>query len=155
MEKSSFKEKNRAFQEIVREITIIREWTKHNENDQRMLLLLAEGSLTLVAFEHFLRAFLDEYSDSYTLYNLLQKSILKGIQLNAIDNEKAIKILTEVRNSIIHGNFEKAAQINGCDSVGEYFSKFYIAEIEFMHQLLNNIVEQVNIETGEISIQNK
>jgi len=138
---------------MIRELNLLRKHNISKKKKQTKLLLLAEGSLTLIALERFLRMFLNNYSSNNTLYNLLELSIKNGITINAIENKKAIKSLTNIRNTIMHANYEQAIADIPYETVEEYFKYEYIAEIEFIYNLLNNIVKQVDINTGKLIIK--
>lgn len=145
-----FYENNRLFQEMIRELTILRDMNIKNKYKQGKLLLLAEGSLTVIALEHFLRIFLNEFNPSSTLYNLLQQAIKRGIKLGAKENAVAVKIISNIRNSILHGNYVQAVNEIGLKNIEEYFLKEYIAEVESLYNILEEIVEQVDRDTGKV-----
>lgn len=145
-----FYENNRLFQEMIRELTILRDMNIKNRYEQGKLLLLAEGSLTVIALEHFLRIFLNEFNPSSTLYNLLQQAIKRGIKLGAKENAVAVKIISNIRNSILHGNYVQAVNEIGLKNIEEYFLKEYIAEVESLYNILEEIVEQVDRDTGKV-----
>lgn len=77
MAMATFKEQNREFQELVRELFYVR---KHNlaikpGDPQDELLMFAEAALVLTAMERFLRIILrGEATDSDTLPNLLERA---------------------------------------------------------------------------------
>ncbi len=61
-------------------------------------------------------------TDKDTLSNLLEKATserLGLLVLRARDRQALIKGLKDVRNTILHGNYEQAARQNGCATIRE------------------------------------
>jgi hypothetical protein len=150
----SYKDDHREFQELVRELMLLR---SHNQgfgpnNTQEQLLLLSEGAMTLVALERFLRMVLgNEAGDEDTLPNLLEKATGKRLHLLTLpgsDRERLIRALTDVRNTILHGNYEQAARNAGCSGIREYFQAQFAAEVETTFQITDALVKQIDPETG-------
>jgi len=150
----SFRDRFPELQYLVRELTWVRNHNlKFKEGDpQEDILLFSEGALVLIALERFLRVILGaEAKDTDTLPNLLEKATserLKLLVLPAPDRDVAIRQLKDVRNSLLHGNYEQAAA-GANPSVIEYFkSSQYIAEVEALYKLTNILFAQIDPETG-------
>src|SRR5450631_849346 len=120
-----FKDDHPEVQQLIRELTLLRDHNlKFKDGDpQDRVLLFAEGALVLLVLERFVRAVLGpDAVDSDSIYNLLQKAVKKGLLRVPWDNqEEGIGKIKEVRNTILHGNYEQAARQAGCASVGAYF----------------------------------
>jgi|SRR5262249_38150651 len=154
---STFKEQHEELQHIVRELVLVR---KHNlvfktGDPQHNLLHFAEGLLVLLALERFLRAVLGtKANDRHTLPNLLEMATSAKRNLLTIPGtwtrEQAIKAVTEVRNTLMHGNYEQAAKGAGSPNVRGYFkSGQYISEVEALFQLLDQLMQQIDSATGK------
>src|SRR5258706_8604267 len=106
----TFKERNRELQELVREYTQVHSHNlKFKEGDpQDTMLLFAEGALVLLVLERFLRILPGmNPQDNESVYNLLQRATggdQPMLRLGVADREKAIRQITDVRNSLQHGN---------------------------------------------------
>ena len=141
---------DRALLEVLRELMIVRghNRTFRTGESQATYLLIAEGSLVLVAFERFLRVVLGgEATDKDTLPNLLEKATsarLHLLTINADDRRVAIQQLTDARNTIQHANYEQAAKQEKLASVAEYFGKALAGEVEKLGQILTDLIEQVD-----------
>lgn len=152
---ATFKEQNREFQELVRELVLVR---KHNlsfkvGDPQDSLLMFAEAALVLTAMERFLRIILRaEATDGDTLPNLLEKATSQRLDLVrfhvATDRADAIRRIKDVRNTLLHGNYEQAAMQAGCSGTAEYFQTQFAPEIEVLYNLLDGMVKQIDEETG-------
>src|SRR5260370_582409 len=136
----TFKDRHRELQHLVRELTLV-----HNHNltfksaaPQDTLLMFAEGALVLITLERFLRVVLrSDVTDEDTLPNLLEKTTsarLPLLRLPAPDRARAIKEIKDVRNTILHGNYEQAARQAGCASVADYFKEQFTPEVEKLYQ---------------------
>lgn len=148
-----FKEQHREFQEIVRELELVRNHNKKfGEGDpQDSLLLIAEGALVLIGLERFLRMIVPDAGESDTLANLLEKATRKRdplIKLNG-DRDTVKNQLADVRNTLLHGNYEQAAMQAGCDDVSGYFKRVYASEVEALYKVLDSIVRQIDRRTGK------
>jgi hypothetical protein len=148
----TFKERHPELQHLVRELLVVRNNNlRVKEGDpQDGLLLFAEASLVLMVLERFLRATLDsEASDGDTLYNLLQKAVSrKLIELPWDDQQDGIKKLKDVRNTLLHGNYEQAARQAGCPSIEVYFKTQFASEVEALTKVTDHIMKQIEVETG-------
>jgi hypothetical protein len=129
-----FKEENKDFQEIVRELSFLRTHNIENKENPNTYLLFAEGALTLVGLERFLRIFREiSPTRKDTLKNLLTRFLehvdteilLKmanfinrkcNVKLSKlsffVDNNAALKdiiieFVGDFRNGFLHGNFEQ------------------------------------------------
>jgi hypothetical protein len=154
----TFKEEHRDFQELVREHQLLRQHNlKFKEGDpQGEVLLFAEGALVLIVLERFLRMILGpEAGEKDTLPTLLQKAtgerlgLLSLLNLAGPQREKAIKGISNVRNALLHGNYEQAAKHAGARDVRDYFKNHYATDVEALHQLADFLVGQIDPETGK------
>jgi hypothetical protein len=148
----TFKDENRALQELARELALLR---KHNlqfrEGDpQEMMLLFAEAALTCLTMEHFVRVVLGpEATDRDTLPVLLQKAITKGlVRLPWDDQAAGVKAVRKVRNTLLHGNYAQAAREAGCASVRDYFKTQFASEVEQMFKVTDFIMGQIDPTSG-------
>jgi len=148
-----FKDDHPEVQQLIRELTLLRDHNlKFKDGDpQDRVLLFAEGALVLLVLERFVRAVLGpDAVDSDSIYNLLQKAVKKGLLRVPWDNqEEGIGKIKEVRNTILHGNYEQAARQAGCASVGAYFKTQFASEIEAMFKIADYLVQQIDPETGK------
>jgi hypothetical protein len=154
---STFKEQHEELQHIVRELVLVR---THNLNfkagePQQNLLHFAEGLLVLLALERFLRAILGtKADDKHTLPSLLEMATSAKRNLLTLPGtwtrEQAIEAITEVRNTLMHGNYEQAAKGAGSPDVRGYFkSGQYISEVEALFKLLDQLMQQIDPATGK------
>jgi hypothetical protein len=148
----SFRDRHPEVQHLVRELELVR---AHNlqikDGDaQSQLLLFAEAALVCLALERFARAVLGaDATDRDTLPNLLQKAVSRKLFLVPWeDQEDGIRRIKNVRNTILHANYEQAARDAGCANAGEYFRTTFAAEVDLMHQIADHILKQVDPETG-------
>lgn len=148
----TFKDDHPELQHLARELTLLRD---HNTGfkkgmPQDRLLLFAEAALVLLLLERFLRAILgDAVDDKQTIYNLLQKAVkLQLIRVPWDDQDDGIGRIRDVRNSLLHGSYEKAAAQAGCSSVAAYFGGQFVAEVEALHGITQFIVAQIDPDTG-------
>jgi hypothetical protein len=151
-----FKDDNRDLQELFRELRWLREHNHAvaNEVPQRNLLFFSEACLVLLSLERFLRILPGvNPTDKDTLPTLLEKATSKRLEilrLPAKDRKDAIRRIKNVRNTILHANFEQAAKEAGCKNVGDYFrSSQFAGEVETLFKLLENLLNQVDPETGK------
>ncbi len=59
-----------------------------------------------------------------------------------------IRQVTNIRNTLLHGNYEQAARQAGYSDVEAYFREQFAPEIEGMYKLVNQIVAQLDPTTG-------
>lgn len=150
----SFKDKYRDLQELVRELFVLRRWNLRfkDSDSQAEFLLFAEGAIVLVVLERFLRAILGaRATEKHTLYNLLQIATSGDdplLRLPADDTQLLITQLKDVRNTILHGNFEQASQQAKCANVAEFFKTQFAAEIERLTRIVDALFKQIDPETG-------
>jgi hypothetical protein len=151
----TFKTAQREIQELVRELTWVRQHnlTFKEGDSQEDLLMFSEAALVLIALERFLRMILGaEVTDRDTLPNLLEKATgarLALLTLPVPDRQRAIREVTNVRNTILHGTYEQAAHQAGCVSVPDYFKKQFTPEVEHLYHLTNMLVAQIDQDTGK------
>jgi hypothetical protein len=94
-----------------------------------------------------------EANEKDTLPNLLEKATSARLDLvvlpGRLDRAEFIRRIKDVRNTLMHGNFEQAAKQAGFASKEEYFkSGSYIADVEALYKVLNRIVKQIDRDTG-------
>lgn len=138
----------------MRELMVLRDHNlsfKEGDSQQR-LLLFAEAAIVIMTLERFLRIVPGvEAADTDTLFNLLQKATSESrnvLQLSAKDRDDAIRRITNVRNTILHGNFEQAATQAGVSSVNAFFKTQFASEVEALFKFTDSLVRQINPETG-------
>jgi hypothetical protein len=150
----TFKEQHREFQELVRELMFVR---NHNlaikpGDPQDKLLMFAEAALVLTAMERFLRMIVADATDADSLYTLLQKATSRDRDLIRFaadtDRDDAIRRITDVRNTMLHGNYEQAARNAKRADVATYFREQFTPEVEKLYQLVDGMVAQIDPDTG-------
>jgi hypothetical protein len=152
---ATFKQQHEELQHIVRELLLVR---GHNlaikqGDPQGKLLHFAEGLLTLLALERFLRAILGPDAKDQTLPNLLKMATSAKRKLLSIPGtwtrDQAINAITEVRNTLMHGDYERAATGAQSRDMRSYFSTGkYISEVEILFKLLDEFTKQIDPDTG-------
>ena len=121
-------------------------------------LFFAEGLLVLLAVERFLRVILSvKASDGDTLPNLLEKATSTHLNLLTLPpwwtREQTIKAMKDVRNALMHGNYEQAAKQSGSQHPRAYFgSSTYINEVDTLYKILDGFCRQIDPKTGKPSI---
>jgi hypothetical protein len=150
-EPRSFKERHRELQYLVRALMLV---NRHNlrfkqGDSQDELLLFAEASLALVSLERFVRIVVPNATERDTLHNLLQKAVSQRLlRLPYADEQAAITAIGRVRNTLLHGNYEQAASNLGLASSDEYFGQSFASDIHAVEQVLDNLMAQIDPETG-------
>lgn len=152
---STFQDNHKDFAELVRELQLLR---AHNKTfgagaEQSKLLQFAEGALTLITLERFLRILPSvKAKKDDSLGDLLDKlkANVPGI-FDSItsDFEKTKKAVKDLRNCILHGLFEKAAKQAKKKSKEEYFRTVYISEIEQIYKFTDEIAKKFDPATGK------
>ena len=157
--KSSFKEKHREFQELAKELTILREHNKSfiADDPQDKLLLFAEAALVLVAFERFLRIILESSTTGATFRNLLEEATGKKKELITLKGgehgrQHLIERYAGIRNALAHGNYEQRSRDLNLPNAGKYFKQHFVDDVEEMFQALDAIVKQIDPKTGKLRI---
>jgi hypothetical protein len=148
-----FKDENRALQELVRELILVRNHnlTFKDGDPLQNVLLFAEAGLVCMTFEHFVRVVVgNDGPAGATLFNLLEIAVSKGlIRLPWDDQQDGIKKVCAVRNTILHGNYAQAAREAGKASVAEYFKTVFASEIEVMFKVVDHLMKQIDVNTGK------
>jgi hypothetical protein len=148
----TFKDQNRALQELARELDVLRRHNKSFKEDdpKRTLLLFAEAALVCLTMEHFVRSVLGPNAPAGgTLHNLLESAVSEGlIQLPWKDQKDGVKRVCAIRNSLLHANYAQAAKESGRASVADYFKSVFASEIEGMFKITNHIMSQIDPVTG-------
>jgi len=152
---ATFKEQHPEFQRLVQELMLLRE---HNRKPvikvNYQFFLFAEAALVLMALERFLRMVLQaEATDLDTLPTLLQKATSKRLNLFQFEEpekrDQWIREIKDVRNTILHGNYEQAAKQAGCATKEEWFETQFPSELESLYRLGDEIVKHIDMETGK------
>jgi hypothetical protein len=148
----TFRDQNRALQELARELDILRRHNKSfKEGDpQTTLLLFAEAALVCLTMEHFVRIVLGSSAPAgATLHTLLESAVSKGlIELPWDDQHEGVRKVCAVRNTLLHGNYAQAAKGAGRASVSDYFKSVFASEIEAMFKVTDHIMKQIDPMTG-------
>jgi hypothetical protein len=114
--------------------------------------MFAEGALVLVTMERFLRTILaGQVGPDQTLPNLLELAFSERVDAldpPGGDAQHLVTLVKDVRNALLHANFEQAAKQAGAADVREYFRKHYASEIETLYKILNNMMSQIDPATG-------
>jgi hypothetical protein len=150
----TFKDEHPEMQQLVQEFVMLRRWNKEQEAQKNFagLFLFAEGALILLIFERCLRIILgSRVGDSDTLPNLLEKVTTKAapiLKFEGLGRQDAIKEIKDVRNGIMHANYEQAARRVGAASVQEYLQKHFAPEIENLAEIVDGVLKQIDVITG-------
>lgn len=154
---TSFKDRNRELQELAREAFVLRNNNlQFQEGDsQDQLLMFAEGAMLLVCMERFLRALLGgDATNKDTLHNLLEKAFAQKrydyLEVPGGDRDYLIEMVTGLRNGLLHGDFEQLARNASCASNLEYFKQHYARDLEKLYNILNTMMRQIDINTGQV-----
>ena len=155
----TFIEQYREVSEIFRELEIVRDHNlKMAETHGKWVpgyLSFAEGLLVLLGIERFLRVILGaKATDADTLPNLLEKATSACLNLLTLPpwwkREETITALKNVRNALMHGNYEQAAKQSGRQHREEYFrSSTYTNEVETLRRILHGFCAQIDPENGK------
>jgi hypothetical protein len=147
------KDNNRALQELVRELAVLRQHNlKFKERDPQLtLLMFAEAAVVCMTMEHFVRIVLgSSTSTEASLFNLLQMAVSRGLlKVPWDDQQDGIRKIVDVRNSLLHGNFAQAARDAGCVSLADYFKTQFAGEVETMTNVTDFIMRQIDPATGK------
>lgn len=109
-----------------------------------VLLLFAEGALTLMMLEHVCRRVAgSRVRDEDNFRVVVEQAVLHGsapVRLLATDPVDAATRLVRARDTLIHANYEQIAASMGLSDISEYFkSSQYISEIEALHGMYQEI----------------
>ena len=63
--------------------------------------------------------------------------------------EQSIREIRDVRNTILHGNYEQAARQTGCATTEEYFKTQFPGELQSLYELGDEIVKHFDLDTGK------
>lgn len=144
----TFKELNRVMQELVREQKVLREHNMAQDpKDQSRLLLMAEGAVTLLVLEHFLRIIHPSPRDSDSLPALLQQ-VVDARVVEVADAKAHAKTLGMIRGALQHGNFTQRARQLGL-TVEAYFGDRFAKEIEELYHFTDYLARQIDTRTGK------
>ena len=115
------------------------------------LLLFAEGALCMTLVEAAARQWVGDGTlpKGAGFREVLEKAAEMGLRIPFDDPEDGIDRLASVKNSIVHANFEQAAQQASGRDVAAYFKEQYAAEIEAMYQVCLDFLGQVEARDGE------
>jgi hypothetical protein len=149
-----FLERNLDLGYLARELAVVR---RHNmtfdqSDPQETLLMFAEGGLVLMAMERLLRTILGpEVGPNMTLPNLLQLAFSERLDVldpPTGDAAYVTDLVTNLRNALLHANYEQAAQQAGCADVRDYFRNRYARDLETLYAILDNMMSQLDPATG-------
>jgi hypothetical protein len=147
----TFKDEHRELQELVRELNLLRQHNLRFRPGMSLdtLLIMSEAAMTLVTFERFLRILPDlNAEDSDTIDDLLKRATKRGGPLYLHDRTATIRKIGRIRNALLHGNFEQEARRLGYTDLRAYFQKFDKDVVEDVFQLLDNLMAQIDRDTG-------
>ena len=148
------------------------------DDPQDTMLHFAEGLLVLLALERFLRIILGPDANIATgspqkgrrrkgakggagkkprpdtLPNLLEKATSESRNLltlpGDLDTRAIDQAITSVRNTLMHADYEQAVAAIGHADVPAYFkSGNYISEVETLFLLLDELMKQIDVNTGK------
>jgi len=152
---STFKQEQWLFGEMGRELQIIaqRNAAMQAAHKYTEILVFAEASLVMLAFEHFLRVLLkDEAQDHHTLPPLLKMALEPDRGLldppTGMSIVDTVKLVKEFRNSLMHGNIQQASTRAGCATVLEYLAGPFGTETKQVFDILSALLGQIDPETG-------
>jgi len=151
----TFKDQYREFQEIAKELDYVRSHNLRFAKYDPSMLLMAEGSLVLLAFERFLRMILgNEATEADTLPSLLQKATSRRLDLiklpGQLSRDETISRVVKIRNVLAHANYEQAAKEAGLQHKDDYFKTgIYLSQVEMLFRIVNRIIKQIDRDTGK------
>lgn len=150
-----FKDGYLEFQNMLQELIMLRDY---NLSQNTPKFIFAEAVLLNVSFERLLRI-IPEVSKllnkDATLQNILQ-DILRFKILKFPGFKDAQDLMEKInRNSILHGNFEQLAKKSDLSTVEYFNSNLFRENINLSFNLLNDVINQVNVITGEILTDKK
>ena len=115
------------------------------EEDQSSLLLVTEGSLALMLIERACREALGAPApDGFR--ELLHAAVVarRVLTLRWDDPERGVGQITDVRNTLLHGNYEQAAAATSAGDVPTFFKTQFASEVEKLGQIALHFAEQVS-----------
>jgi hypothetical protein len=122
-------------------------------------MLFAEAAVLCVALERFLRIIpVMLATDSDTIYNLLDRALTKNNPIFKpihTDHNNLVRVINDIRNGIMHGNFEKLAKFyidkKLIQNTDDYFYKAYFTQdIQIIYDAFILLIQQVDINNGSI-----
>lgn len=123
---------------------------RHNKtykagDPQDGLLLFAEGALCMTLVEAAARRWVRDsaLTAGAGFREVLKKAAELGLEIPFDDPDDGIDRLASVKNTVVHANFEQAAQGASTPDVATYFKEQYAAEIETMYKVCLDFVSQV------------
>lgn len=156
----TFKEQHRDLQFVIKNYIVLRAYNdqqgKNGTPDDAFLF--AEASVLCVAFERFLRITpAMKAKDTETLGPLLDRAFAKNNPIfkpvHAAPIEDFKKAIRDIRNGVMHGNFEQLAKVyigkGLISNLEEYFKLgFLTKDMEIIFQAFNRLISQVDTDTG-------
>lgn len=117
------------------------------------LMMFAEGALCMSLVEAAARQWVGDgvLADDARFRDVLKAAYNSGLRIPFDDPDDGIEMITSVRNTLVHANFEQAARRAGSRDVERYFGEEYAAEIEAMYQMCLDFLAQVRERDGEAS----
>jgi hypothetical protein len=148
-----FKDRYRELQQIARELSEVRKVNLYAPANDPARRPMSEGLLTLLALERFLRIVLGSRATRKDTLRPLLRMVMEpplNIRLPGhLDPDGTIKLVTDVRNTLMHGNFEEAADRVGATHKDDYFiSSAHVRELEMLYKVTNRIMAQIDPDTG-------
>ena len=101
---------------LARELKLLRDHnlTFQQDDPQETMLMFSEGALVLITMERFLRTILGNHvGPGQTLPNLLELAFsdrISALDPPGGDRAQVTKLVTDIRNALLHANFEQAAR---------------------------------------------
>lgn len=149
----TFKDENRALQELARELQLVRSHNKafKDGDPQHDILMFAESALVCLVLEHFVRIVVGDLAPpEASLHNLLDLAVSKRLLLLPWhDQADGIRRVCRVRNTLLHGNYAQAAREAGKSSVAEFFKTTFASELERMFDVADYVMRQIDPMTGK------
>lgn len=129
--------------QLLTELTILRERNKKYKSFHPSILLFSECAVALVTFERLVRLAVPD-AGKMTLWPLLEKGVSLGIiELPYDDQQRGIKEICDVSNSLLHGNYEQAGvQINS--TARDYFQRQFASEVEALGKIALHMAEKLD-----------
>lgn len=136
----TFQDRHPEIQHLVRGLHMLRAHNlRFKDGDpQDTLLIFAEAALVLIVLE---RPYAGRRRPrSETLYSLLQRAVSRSLlRLPWEDQEDGIRRVIQVRNTVLHGNYEQVARHAGCATVADYFKTQFAPEVEVMLRVVERL----------------
>jgi hypothetical protein len=158
---TTFKDKYKDIQYLIRDMQLLRKYNDLQATNKTLnnCLLFAEATTTILAFERFLRILpAMNARHTETLSNFMDRALAKKKPLFKtpilnIPNKRIISVVREIRNGVMHGNFDQLAihYAHKIRNREEYFSMgCFTQDIQIIYDVFNSFINQVDARTGKI-----